>query len=79
VSVSNIDFKRGEGGSGKLILRFTATAPCPTCATRARRWWSTSATPALPASLQRPLNVADFATPVRASMRSSAATARSWC
>jgi type IV pilus assembly protein PilQ len=36
ITVSNIDFKRGDGGAGRLALRFSGGARCPTCATKAR-------------------------------------------
>ncbi len=65
VSVSNIDFKRGEGGSGKLILRFSGDGAVPDLRTQGANVVVDVGNASLPASLQKPLNVTDFATPVQ--------------
>ncbi|GAA4859914.1 type IV pilus secretin PilQ [Luteimonas vadosa] len=65
VSVSNIDFKRGEGGSGKLILRFSGDGAVPDLQTQGSSVVVDVGNASLPASLQKPLNVTDFATPVQ--------------
>ena len=65
VSVSSVDFKRGDGGSGKLILRFDGEGANPDLRTQGSSVVVNIGNAALPASLQRPLNVTDFATPVQ--------------
>ncbi len=65
VSVSSIDFKRGDGGSGKLILRFSGDGAMPDLRTQGANVVVNVGNANLPANLQRPLNVTDFATPVQ--------------
>ncbi|MBN8717249.1 MAG: type IV pilus secretin PilQ family protein [Stenotrophomonas sp.] len=65
VSVSAIDFKRGDGGSGKLILRFSGSGVAPDLRTMGSNVVIDIGNAQLPASLQRPINVVDFATPVQ--------------
>ncbi|WP_101925249.1 type IV pilus secretin PilQ [Luteimonas rhizosphaerae] len=65
VSVTDIDFKRGDGGSGKLILRFDGDGAAPDLRTQGGNIVVNLGSATLPASLQRPLNVTDFATPVQ--------------
>ncbi|MDQ3289632.1 MAG: type IV pilus secretin PilQ family protein [Pseudomonadota bacterium] len=65
ISVSNIDFKRGDGGAGRLILRFSGDGAAPDLRNQGSRIVINVANAQLPASLQRPLNVSDFATPVQ--------------
>ncbi|TCT24720.1 type IV pilus secretin PilQ [Thermomonas haemolytica] len=65
VSVSAIDFKRGDGGSGKLILRFSGNGAAPDLRTMGSNVVIDIGNAQLPASLQRPINVVDFATPVQ--------------
>ncbi|WP_425481492.1 type IV pilus secretin PilQ [Luteimonas suaedae] len=65
VAVDKIDFKRGEGGSGKLILRFDGEGAAPDMSTQGSSVVVDVGNANLPASLQRPLNVTDFATPVQ--------------
>ncbi|QOW20750.1 type IV pilus secretin PilQ family protein [Lysobacter ciconiae] len=64
VSVSNIDFKRGDGGAGRLILSFTGEGAAPDMRSQGNSVVINVANASLPANLQRPLNVSDFATPV---------------
>ncbi|WP_246606430.1 type IV pilus secretin PilQ [Novilysobacter antarcticus] len=64
VSVSNIDFKRGDGGAGRLILSFTGEGAAPDMRSQGSSVVINVANASLPANLQRPLNVSDFATPV---------------
>jgi len=64
IEVSNIDFKRGDGGAGRLILRFSGEGAAPDLQTQGSRVVIDVANAALPASLQKPINVSDFATPV---------------
>ena len=64
ISVSDIDFKRGDGGAGRLILRFTGEGAAPDLQTQGSRVVIDVANASIPASLQKPINVSDFATPV---------------
>jgi len=65
VSVSAVDFKRGDGGAGKLILRFDGDGANPDLRTQGANVIVNIGNASLPAALQRPLNVSDFATPVQ--------------
>ncbi len=65
VSVSSVDFKRGDGGAGKLILKFSGEGAMPDLQTLGPNVVVNVGNASLPASLQRPLNVKDFATPVQ--------------
>lgn len=65
ISVANIDFKRGDGGSGKLIVRFSGDGAVPDMRSQGSQVTIDVGNAKLPAELQRPLNVADFATPVQ--------------
>lgn len=65
VSVSGIDFKRGEGGAGRLIVRFDGDGAAPDLKTQGSSIVVDMANARLPANLQKPLNVTDFATPVQ--------------
>ena len=64
ISVSNIDFKRGDGGAGRLILRFSGEGAAPDLRNESGQVVISVGNASLPTSLQRPLNVSDFATPV---------------
>src|SRR5690606_26762546 len=65
VAVADIDFKRGDGGAGRLVLRFDGEGAAPDLRTEGGRVIVNVGNASLPASLQRPLNVVDFATPVQ--------------
>jgi len=65
ISVANIDFKRGDGGSGKLIVRFSGDGAMPDMRNQGSEVLVNVGNAQLPASLQRQLNVVDFATPVQ--------------
>lgn len=65
ISVSNIDFKRGDGGSGRLILHFSGDGAMPDLRTQGSSVVVNVGNAQLPASLRKPLNVTDFATPVQ--------------
>lgn len=65
VAITGIDFKRGDGGSGKLILKFSGDGAAPDLRTQGGTVILDVGNADLPAELQRPLNVADFATPVQ--------------
>lgn len=64
VSVSNIDFKRGDGGSGRLILHFSGDGAVPDLRTQGAAVLIDVPNVQLPAALQKPIDVRDFATPV---------------
>ena len=65
VTVSAIDFKRGDGGSGKLILRFSGEGAAPDLRNSSSGVVVDIGNAQLPAALQRPMSVTDFATPVQ--------------
>jgi type IV pilus assembly protein PilQ len=65
ISVSNIDFKRGDGGAGRLSLRFSGNGAVPDMRTEGSNVVIDVGNAKLPASLQKPIDVVDFATPVQ--------------
>ncbi len=65
LSVSNIDFKRGEKGAGRLVMRFSGDGANADMRSEASRVVVDVGNASLPATLQRRLDVADFATPAR--------------
>ncbi|MBE0317676.1 type IV pilus secretin PilQ [Xanthomonas citri] len=65
LAVSKIDFKRGEDGAGRLILQFDGQGASPDLRTQGANVLVDISNAKLPAELQRPLNVTDFATPVQ--------------
>ena len=65
ISVSNIDFKRGDGGAGRLIVHFNGDGAAPDLHNRGSSVVVDVGNAQLPASLQKPINVTDFATPVQ--------------
>jgi type IV pilus assembly protein PilQ len=64
-AITDIDFKRGDGGSGKLILRFDRDGAVPDLRATDAGVIVDIGNAKLPSHLQRSLNVADFATPVQ--------------
>ncbi len=64
-SVTNIDFKRSEGGGGKLVVSFNGEGAAPDLRNQGNSVVVDLGRSAIPASLARSLNVADFATPVQ--------------
>jgi len=65
ISVANIDFKRGDGGAGRLIVRFTGEGAMPDLRNQGSTVLVNVGNAQIPANLQKPLNVTDFATPVK--------------
>ena len=65
LSVSRIDFKRGEDGSGRLIVQFDGQGAIPDLRTQGNNVVVDVGNARLPANLQKPMNVTDFATPVQ--------------
>src|SRR5690606_38324302 len=74
LAVSSIDFKRGDGGSGKLIMRFTGDGAMPDMRKQGADVIINVGNANLSPALQRPLNVTDFATPVQRIDASQAGT-----
>lgn len=65
LAIDNLDFKRGDGGSGKLILRFNGEGAAPDLRNDGSRVVIEMGNAQLPQSLERALDVTDFATPVQ--------------
>ncbi|PNS07351.1 type IV pilus secretin PilQ [Solilutibacter silvestris] len=64
LSIDKVDFKRGEDGSGKLILGFSGDGAMPDLRNQGDTVIIDLGSARLPASLQKIMNVSDFATPV---------------
>ena len=64
-AITSIDFKRGDGGSGKLILHFDGDGAMPDMRSSDAGVVVDIGNVTMPAHLQRMLNVTDFATPVQ--------------
>ena len=64
-SVTSIDFKRGDGGSGKLILHFDGDGAIPDLRTSDSGVVVDIGNATMAANLQRTLDVTDFATPAQ--------------
>ncbi|HYQ25259.1 type IV pilus secretin PilQ family protein [Stenotrophomonas sp.] len=65
LSVQRIDFKRGDDGTGRLIVQFDGQGAIPDLRTQDNSVVVDVGNAKLPANLQKPLNVTDFATPVQ--------------
>lgn len=65
VAVTKIDFKRGDEGAGRLILQFDGQGASPDLRNMGNSVIIDVGNASLPAELQRPINVVDFATPVQ--------------
>ncbi|SHF79380.1 type IV pilus assembly protein PilQ [Microbulbifer donghaiensis] len=66
VAVSNVDFRRGEGGEGKVIVSLTDPAVNIDVERTKGKIFLTFLGAELPDSLRQRLDVTDFATPVKA-------------
>jgi type IV pilus assembly protein PilQ len=64
LTVSRIDFKRGDNGAGQLIVRFSGDGAMPDMHPAGSRLVVDIANATLPPQLQKPIDVSDFATPV---------------
>lgn len=64
IEVANIDFRRGENGSGRVILRFNGDGATADMRNEGARVVVDVANASIPESLRRHLDVTDFATPV---------------
>ncbi len=65
VEVSNIDFKRGSDGSGRLVVKFSGDGAMPDLRNQGQSVVVSVGNAKLPDALRKPLNVVDFATPVQ--------------
>ena len=65
LSVAKIDFKRGDDGAGRLIVQFDGQGAVPDLRTQGNSVVVDVGNARLPANLQKPMNVIDFATPVQ--------------
>lgn len=64
VSVSNIDFRRGENGAGRIILKFDGDAANADMRNEGNKIIVDVSNAQLPERLRRKMDVSDFATPV---------------
>jgi len=65
VRIAGIDFRRGEEGAGRLIVRFDGEGAAPDLRSQGASVIVDVGRAELPAELQRSLDVTDFATPVQ--------------
>lgn len=65
VAIDAIDFKRGQDGSGRLIVRFSGEGAAPDLRKQGSSVVVDVGNASLPANLGRTLDVTDFATPVQ--------------
>ncbi|WP_206861758.1 type IV pilus secretin PilQ [Lysobacter changpingensis] len=65
VEVSNIDFKRGSDGAGRLVVKFSGDGAAPDLRNQGQSVMVNVGNATLPDSLRKSLNVVDFATPVQ--------------
>ncbi|HET7656113.1 MAG TPA: type IV pilus secretin PilQ family protein [Luteimonas sp.] len=65
LAITDIDFKRGDGGSGQLILHFSGEGAIADLQSSGSSVVVVVDNASLPAALARPLDVTDFATPVQ--------------
>ncbi len=65
LSVTDIDFQRGDGGAGRLTLHFSGEGAMPDLQTSPTAVVVVVDNANLPPALARPLDVTDFATPVQ--------------
>ncbi len=65
LTVSKIDFKRGDDGTGRMILSFSGAGASPDLRTQGNSVVVDVGNAVLPPELQHSLNVTDFATPVQ--------------
>ncbi len=65
IQVSNIDFRRGENGSGRVILRFDGDGAAADMRNEGSQVVVDVSNASIPENLRRRLDVTDFATPVK--------------
>jgi len=64
LSVSNIDFRRGDNGAGRIILRFDGAGAATDMRNDGKQVFVDVSNAQIPENLRRRLDVTDFATPV---------------
>ena len=64
INVSNIDFRRGDNGAGRIILRFDGAGATPDMRNDGKQIVVDVSNAQIPETLRRRLDVTDFATPV---------------
>ncbi|KFN49356.1 type IV pilus secretin PilQ [Arenimonas composti] len=64
LEVANIDFRRGENGAGRIIMRFSGDGAAADMRNEGDQVVIDVANAAIPENLRRQLDVTDFATPV---------------
>jgi type IV pilus assembly protein PilQ len=64
VNLANIDFRRGDNGAGRIILKFDGAGAAPDMRNDGKQLVVDVANAQLPESLRKRLDVTDFATPV---------------
>ncbi len=65
LSVSNIDFRRGANGAGRVVLRFSGEGAAADMHTEGTRVMVDVGNAMMPTNLSRHMDVSDFATPVQ--------------
>ena len=65
LSVSNIDFRRGTNGAGRVVLRFTGEGAAADMHTEGTRVLVDVGNAMMPTNLSKHMDVSDFATPVQ--------------
>ncbi|KFN42002.1 hypothetical protein N787_04340 [Arenimonas metalli CF5-1] len=65
IEVANIDFRRGENGAGRVVLRFNSDGATADMRSEGNRVVVDVANASIPENLRRRLDVTDFATPVQ--------------
>ena len=65
LSVSNIDFRRGTNGSGRVVIRFSGEGAAADMRTEGTRVMVDVPNSMIPANLSKHMDVSDFATPVQ--------------
>jgi type IV pilus assembly protein PilQ len=65
IQVANIDFRRGENGAGRVILRFDGAGAAADMRNEGSQVVVDVSNASIPENLRRSLDVTDFATPVK--------------
>ena len=65
IEVANIDFRRGDNGAGRVVLRFNGDGATADMRNEGNRVVVDVANASIPENLRRRLDVTDFATPVQ--------------
>jgi type IV pilus assembly protein PilQ len=77
IAVSNIDFRRGDNGAGRIVMRFNSDGAAADMRNEGNQVIVDVANAQLPENLRRNIDVKDFATPVMSlEPRSNAGSAR---